>query len=192
MSSNNTGKRRRSINIHESLIDALKAEAARRGAKTHTGLASDIALGESEPLPFGVKLEGKRRGISMKESTWLSIKSRSDKLSEGKEKPISHALIFMEMLIGTQEHLSKEEISLGLTQASEREKDRVVKCAEVEPNGITKDAGEKNIQPDPDTQSDAQQEPEGDSKFSFSPKPEKRSEPKEFEIEEFYGGVKMF
>lgn len=192
MPSNNTGRRRRSINIHGSLIDALKAEAPLRGAKTHTTLASDIILGEAEPLPFGTTLEGKRRGVSMKESTWLSIKSRSDKLSEGQEKPVSQAVIFMEMLIGKQECLSKEEISLGLTQAREREKDRVARSASVESNGINEDAGENNMQPDADTQTDAQQEPEDDSKFSFSPKPEKAPQPKEFEIEEFYGGIKMF
>jgi len=192
MSSNNTGRRRRSINIHGSLIDALKAEAKIRGVKTHTTLASDIILGEAEPLPFGTALEGKRRGVSMRESTWISLKSRSDKISEGQEKPVSNSLIFMEMLIGKQERLSKEEISLGLTQAHEREKDRVAKSAGVESNGINEDAGENNMQPDTDTQTDAQQEPEEDSKFSFSPKPEKAPEPKEFEIEEFYGGVKMF
>lgn len=192
MPSINTGKRRRSISIHVSVIDALKAEAKLRGAKTHTTLASDIILGEAEPISFGKTLEGKRRSVSMKESTWLSIKSRADKLSEGQEKPVSQAIIFIEMLFGKQECLSKNEISLGLTQAREREKDRIAKSADIEPNGINENTGEKHMQPDADTQSDAQQVPENDSKFYFSPKPEKPPEPKEFEIEEFYGGVKMF
>jgi len=178
-------KRRRSINIYPTIISALKEEAKSRGVKSPTTLASMIVIGEAKALTVDVPLEGKRKGVSMTEATWLSIKARAEKMSEAQGVAIGQPTIFTEIILGKISPLSEEEISLGLTQARQREEDRANNI--VEP-AEEKDTGKKeNIEPE----NDAETEEREDSGFSFSPKPEKKSEPSEFEIEEFYGGVKL-
>jgi len=179
-------KRRRSINIYPTIISALKEEAKSRGVKSPTTLASMIVIGEAKALTVDVPLEGKRKGVSMTEATWLSIKARAEKISEAQGVAIGQPTIFTEIILGKISPLSEEEISLGLTQARQREEDRANNIDE--PIEKKKDTGKVNdIEPETYTETTERD----DSRFSFSPKPEKQSKPSEFEIEEFYGGVKL-
>jgi len=114
-------KRRRSISIDLSLIRILKDEATRRGEGSHTGLMSKMFLGQAESLSkviISPDMTGKSKSVSMKESVWLSIKSRSECDAIG----VSAAGLLM--ITGKAPHLTQEEIAIGEGLAKEREEKR--------------------------------------------------------------------
>ena len=130
-----SAKRRRAISINERLVIRLNARAAtlneitRLGETeckkpkgrvpkiTPTGLALQILLGEARPI--GPYIPNKtRKHISMRESYWLSLRVRGEKVGFGAPKVA--ALI----LEGKLEPLTKEEISEGERIARERESKR--------------------------------------------------------------------
>lgn len=114
-------KRRRSISIDLSLIRILKDEATRRGEGSHTALLSKMLLGQAESLAkviIAPEMTGKSKSVSMKESVWLSIKSRSECDAIG-----ASAVGFL-IITGKAPPLTPEEVEAGEGLAKEREEKR--------------------------------------------------------------------
>lgn len=114
-----SSKRRRSIAFDLSIIRILKDEAGKLVQKmTHTGLLSKILLGQAPPLASAIISPdnfGVSKGVSMKESVWLSVKVRAGDRGE------SIAATGLAILLGKASHLTPKEIELGEKLARERE-----------------------------------------------------------------------
>jgi len=110
-------KRRRAINIDKAIIESLKIESQRLGLKSHTALASKIFVGEARAISISSKA-GKSLGVSMRESLWLSIRSRAS------SRNVSNVSAAHGILLGEDPPLRREEIEEGLNLARIRESER--------------------------------------------------------------------
>jgi len=117
---------RRSVNVDTSIIEALKARSEELGLKGHTGVASMIFIGSTPPVSLNGERDGKVKGVSMRESMWLAIKVRAEKL----ELPVTQAT--EKILLGEVPFLTKKEIDEGEQICGEREKARESKAKERE------------------------------------------------------------
>lgn len=108
-----TKRRRRAVNLDQSIIEELKCQALQIGEKTHTSLMKLILIGKEKPIGI-VSLSNTTKGVSMPEEVYLAISARAKK----------HDTYITEMtrfiVTGTQKPLSEEEIESGIRLAIEK------------------------------------------------------------------------
>jgi hypothetical protein len=138
-------KRRRAINIDTAMIDELRMAAEARGLKSHTTLAVAILLGEQPPIPPVEKRAKKTLGVSMRESTWLSVRHRAEMTTT----PAPHLMSWM--LTGEAPPLTPEEISKGVEAAAKREAERAKGAQDPNPKRKTEPSprAEEKAAPNP-------------------------------------------
>lgn len=202
-----TTKRRRAIDIPESLYQLVKKQASERGVKTPTGLVSKILVGEDAPVRGQVDIyEKSKHSVSMTEALWLSIKVRQDN-----QRVASITSCSCDILLGASQPLSKAELSEGLKWAQTREDRRAMRISEPPKKKVrkakkrVKAKAEKAKQVEPEkeivvesehieTDDVFEDDKREDSKPIFQPSIENKmvDRPAITEQDEFYGGVKLF
>lgn len=202
-----TNKRRRAIDIPESLYQLVKRKASERGVKTPTGLVSKILIGEEAPIEGQVDIyEKSKHSVSMTEALWLSIKVRQDN-----QKVASITSCSCDILLGTSQPLSEAELSEGLKWAQTREDRRAMKISEppkkkaqkAKKRAKAKAKKPESVEPEKEivieseyTETDDvfEDDKREDSKPIFQPAVENKmvDRPAVTEQDEFYGGVKLF
>jgi len=110
--------RRRVINVDVEYIEELKKIMKRMGANTATGAASMIFSGSAPPLTNKVVVSGKKKGVSMTEAMWLSIRKRSE------DKGKATTVVVQELISGIEPALTEAELDFGRIRANDREQRR--------------------------------------------------------------------
>lgn len=109
--------RRRSVNSDQKTFDRAKEEYGARGSSSATAVFTDILLGKSPPM-FAHVPGGGKKGVSMSEAVFFSLKERAKKI----DKPISTTMALI--ISGGERPLTQSEISYGSAVAFMRESQR--------------------------------------------------------------------
>lgn len=152
-----TTKRRRAIDIPESVYQLLKQESEKRGYKTPTSLLSKILTGEASPLEGNPDLHvPKTHSVSMTEALWLAFRVRKNQFDD-----VPMKIVASWITLGHHTALKDWELIKGEAEAAQREQDRIGRTeAKPENKKVKKEAPQMQEVVQPVSQPDAQADPE--------------------------------